>query len=50
MIAAMVERCSKGAPNKLTSDRDVLGEVMKRLRRAGLVAEVQGDGVLAAKK
>jgi predicted methyltransferase len=39
-----------GAPNKLTSDRDVPGEVMKRLRRAGLVAEVQGDGVLAAKK
>jgi predicted methyltransferase len=39
-----------GAPNKLTSDRDVPGEVMKRLRRAGLVAAVQGDGVLAAKK
>ena len=38
-----------GAPNKLTSGRDVAGEVMKRLRRAGLVAELQGDGVLAAK-
>ena len=39
-----------GAPNKLTSNRDVAGEVMKRLRRAGLVAELQGDGVLAAKQ
>jgi predicted methyltransferase len=39
-----------GAPNKLTSNRDVAGEVMKRLRRAGLVAELQSDGVLAAKK
>ncbi|HMA88634.1 MAG TPA: hypothetical protein VKP89_07825 [Burkholderiales bacterium] len=39
-----------GAPNKLTSGRDVPGEVMERLRRAGLVAELQGDGVLAAKK
>ncbi len=39
-----------GAPNKLTSDRDVPGEVMKRLRRAGFVVKLNGDGVLAAKK
>jgi uncharacterized protein len=39
-----------GAPNKLTSGRDVPNEVMKRLRRAGFVAELNGDGVLAVKK
>jgi hypothetical protein len=39
-----------GAPNKLTSGRDVPNEVMKRLRRAGFVAELVGDGVLAVKK
>jgi len=39
-----------GTPNKLTSGRDVPGEVLKRLRRAGFVAEVNGDGVLAVKK
>jgi len=39
-----------GAPNKLTSGRDVPNEVAKRLRRAGFVAELNGDGVLAAKK
>ena len=39
-----------GAPNKLTSGRDVPNEVAKRLRRAGFVAELEGDGVLAVKK
>ena len=39
-----------GAPNKLTSGRDVANEVAKRLRHAGFGAEVQGDGVLAALK
>jgi predicted methyltransferase len=39
-----------GAPNKLTSGRDVANEVAKRLRRAGFSAEVHGDGVLAALK
>ncbi len=39
-----------GAPNKLTSGRDVPGEVMKRLRRAGFSAELNGDGVLAVKR
>jgi uncharacterized protein len=39
-----------GTPNKLTSGRDVPNEVAKRLRRAGFVAELKGDGVLAVKK
>ena len=39
-----------GTPNKLTSGRDVPAEVLKRLRRAGFLAESSGDGVLAAKK
>ncbi len=39
-----------GAPNKLTSGRDVPNEVVKRLRQAGFVAELNGDGVLAVKK
>jgi uncharacterized protein len=38
-----------GAPNKLTSGRDVPNEVMRRLRRAGFVAKLNGDGVLALK-
>jgi len=38
-----------GAPNKLTSGRDVPSEVTKRLRHAGFAAELNGDGVLAAK-
>jgi uncharacterized protein len=38
-----------GAPNKLTSGRDVPNEVAKRLRRAGFAAELNGDGVLAVK-
>jgi uncharacterized protein len=36
-----------GSPNKLSSGRDVPNEVMQRLRRAGMVAELHGDGVLA---
>jgi uncharacterized protein len=39
-----------GAPNKLTSGRDVPGEVVKRLRRAGFTAQASGDGVLATRK
>jgi len=39
-----------GAPNKLTSGRDVPAEVLKRLRRAGFAAGLDGDGVLATKK
>ena len=38
-----------GTPNKLTSGRDVPGEVANRLRQAGFAAELQGDGVLATK-
>ena len=36
-----------GAPNRLTSNRDVAMEVANRLRRAGFSAELCGDGVLA---
>jgi len=39
-----------GAPNRLTSGRDVPNEVAQRLRHAGFVAELNGDGVLAVKK
>jgi len=39
-----------GAPNKLTSGRDLAGEVEQRLRRAGFATRVVGDGVLARKK
>ena len=39
-----------GAPNRLTSGRDVPREVAKRLERAGLKAELALDGVLAAKR
>ena len=39
-----------GTPNKLTSGRDVPNEVAKRLRHAGFVNELEGDGVLAVKK
>jgi uncharacterized protein len=38
-----------GAPNKLTSGRDVPNEVATRLRRAGFRTELRGDGVLAVK-
>ena len=39
-----------GTPNKLTSGRDVPNEVSKRLRQAGFMTELNGDGVLAVKK
>lgn len=39
-----------GAPNRLTSGRDVPVEVAKRLRAAGFSTELSGDGVLAVKK
>jgi hypothetical protein len=38
-----------GAPNRLTSGRDVANEVATRLRRAGFRTERSGDGVLAVK-
>jgi predicted methyltransferase len=38
-----------GAPNRLTSGRDVPNEVAKRLQRAGFSARRTGDGVLAIK-
>jgi predicted methyltransferase len=39
-----------GAPNKLTSGRDVANEVSKRLQAAGFATQRNGDGVLAMKK
>lgn len=39
-----------GAPNRLTSGRDVPREVAKRLEKAGFKAEPALDGVLAAKR
>jgi predicted methyltransferase len=38
-----------GAPNKLTSRRDVPQEVAGRLQKAGFSTEMNGDGVLAVK-
>jgi uncharacterized protein len=38
-----------GSPNRLTSNRDVPGEVANRLRRAGFATRFDGDGVLAVK-
>jgi len=38
-----------GTPNKLTSGRNVPDEVAKRLRNAGFVTELTGDGVFAVK-
>ena len=38
-----------GTPNRLTSGRDVMAEVSRRLRRAGFVTEARGDGVLATR-
>jgi len=54
-LARVVKRKGKlfhytGAPNKLTSGRDVPNEVAKRLRKAGFAAELSGDGVLAVKR
>ena len=39
-----------GTPNKLTSGRDVPGEVANRLRRAGFTTELRMDGILAVKQ
>ena len=36
-----------GAPNKLTSGRDVPGEVLRRLQQSGFAAQRALDGVLA---
>ncbi len=36
-----------GTPNRLTSGRDLPGEVKKRLQNAGFAAERRGDGLLA---
>ncbi|MGI9247161.1 MAG: class I SAM-dependent methyltransferase, partial [Steroidobacteraceae bacterium] len=38
-----------GTPNRLTSGRDVPGEVLRRLQAAGFEAERAGDGVLATR-
>ncbi|WP_161813427.1 class I SAM-dependent methyltransferase [Steroidobacter agaridevorans] len=38
-----------GAPNKLTTGRDVPTEVAARLKRSGLKTRLHGDGVLASK-
>jgi uncharacterized protein len=38
-----------GSPNRLTSGRDVPDEVARRLRRAGFLATLEGDGVLAVR-
>lgn len=38
-----------GTPNRITTGRDVPAEVMKRLRRAGFSAQIEGDGVLAVR-
>jgi uncharacterized protein len=39
-----------GAPNKLSRGRDLSSEVIKRLRHAGFMTELNCDGVLAVKK
>jgi hypothetical protein len=53
-LARVVKRRGKlfhytGAPNRLTSGRDVPNEVAKRLRQAGFETKLEGDGVLAVK-
>jgi uncharacterized protein len=39
-----------GAPNSLTTGRDLANEVSQRLRKAGFTTRLDGDGVLAKKK
>jgi len=39
-----------GTPNKLTSGRDVPGEVLRRLERAGFDGRREGDGLLAVRR
>ena len=53
-LARVLQRRGKlyhytGAPNKITSGRDVRNEVATRLRRAGFSTELDADGVLASK-
>jgi len=38
-----------GTPNRLTSGRDVPGEVMRRLQRSGFTVKREGDGLLAVR-
>ena len=54
-LARVIKRKGKlfhytGTPNKLTSGRDVPNEVAGRLRQAGFATEMNGDGVLAARR
>jgi hypothetical protein len=39
-----------GTPNRLTSGRDVPGEVLQRLQRAGFDARREGDGLFATRR
>jgi predicted methyltransferase len=39
-----------GSPNKVSSGRDLAGEVTQRLRMAGFESQRQGDGILASKQ
>jgi uncharacterized protein len=39
-----------GAPNRLTTGRDLVNEVSQRLAIAGFITEASGDGVLAKKR
>jgi uncharacterized protein len=39
-----------GSPNKLSSGRDLAGEVSRRLQAAGFQARREGDGILATKQ
>jgi predicted methyltransferase len=39
-----------GTPNKLTSGRDVPGEVSKRLKQSGFTTTLTGDGILGIRK
>jgi predicted methyltransferase len=39
-----------GSPNKLTSGRDVPGEVARRLEKAGFRTQLALDGVLATRR
>ncbi|MEQ1882266.1 MAG: SAM-dependent methyltransferase [Burkholderiales bacterium] len=39
-----------GAPNKLTSGRDVPNEVAKRLRKAGFATQMNGDGIVGVRE
>lgn len=54
-LARVIKRNGKlfhytGTPNKLSGGRDVPNEVSNRLRQAGFVTELNGDGVLAVRK